>query len=391
MIAWLQCPAGASGDMLLGAFLDAGAPLERVRSAVDALDVERIEIATRVVTRHGIAATQADVRAPAVTATRSWADVRALLEGADLPEPVRALALDVFARLARAEARVHATLPETVHFHEVGALDALADIVGSCAALHALGVTELTCSPVALGVGTSSSEHGVLPVPAPAVLELLREVDALVYTTDIPYELCTPTGAALLSAMVTQWGGMPAMRIRAAGAGAGTRDLEEVPNLARAVVGEPTTPAAQPQPDMLLFDSNVDDLDPRLWPTVLDRLLAAGAVDAWLTPILMKKGRPAHTLSVLVEAGRADAVRREVFRETSTLGLRERHVERSIVARAVRSVEVGGVTIGVKLAYLDGALINAQPEYEDVTRAAASLDRPIREVLAAASAAAREL
>lgn len=391
MIAWVQCPAGASGDMLLGAFLDAGAPLEMVQSAVDALGVERVEIATRVVTRHGVVATQADVRAPASATGRAWADVRALLESAALPEPVRALALDVFARLARAEASVHGTRPEAVHFHEVGALDALADVVGSCAALHALDVTELTCSQVALGSGTAHGEHGVLPVPGPAVLELLSEADAPVYTTDVPYELCTPTGAALLSAMATQWGGMAPMRIRASGAGAGARDLTELPNVTRVVLGEPAAAVESPQPGLLLFETNIDDLDPRLWPAVLDALLAAGAVDAWLTPILMKKGRPGHALSVLLGADRADAVRRAVFRETPTLGLRERRVERSTVQRAVRTVHVGGTAIGVKLAYLDGAPINAQPEYEDVAQAAAALGRPVRDVLAAASAAARQL
>lgn len=392
MIAWVQCPAGASGDMLLGAFLDAGADPERVQSAVDALDIERVEIATRTVTRHDIAATQVDVRTPASTAGRTWANVRALLEAAALPVPVRDLALDVFARLARAEAAVHGTHPEAVHFHEVGALDALADVVGTCAALHALGVTEVTCSPVALGSGTARGEHGVLPVPAPAVLELLRDAGAPVYTTDLPYELCTPTGAALLSATVTRWGGMPSMRMRATGGGAGARELAELPNLVRVVLGEPAPAAAgRRQPDMLLFESNVDDLDPRLWPAVLDRLLAAGAVDAWLTPILMKKGRPAHALSVLVAVEHADAVRRAVFRETPTLGLRERGVERSTVQRGMRTIQVGEVTIGVKLAYLDGALINAQPEYEDVVQAAAALECPIRDVLAAASAAAREL
>lgn len=426
--AWLQCQAGASGDMLLGAFLDAGAPLDVVRSAVGALAVEPIEIRTRRATRHGIAATKADVHAPQTSAPRTWPDVRALLEAAQLPGPVRERALDVFARLARAEARAHDTSPERVHFHEVGALDALADIVGTCAALHALGVTEVTCSPVALGTGTAHAEHGTLPVPGPAVLELLREAGAPVYTTELPYELCTPTGAALLAACVTRWGGMPPMRVHASGAGAGARDLPGLPNVARAVLGEPVAgavaqagadPAARDpgvvssaagehvaaehvaaeQTDgdageaaggsLWLLETNVDDLDPRVWPAAIDRLLAAGAVDAWLTPILMKKGRPAHTLSVLATAADVARVRSRVFRETSTLGLRERQVRRTVLDRTEDSVDVDGHTIRVKLAYFEDELLNSQPEYDDVVAAAGASGRPVRDVLAEAAEAAR--
>lgn len=396
MIAWLHCPAGAAGDMLLGALLDAGASLESVRSAVGALQVDPIEIVPCRVTRHGIAATKAEVRTGEATTTRTWADVRALLSAAELPAQVRAHALDVFERLARAEARVHGTDPERVHFHEVGALDALADVVGTCAAFHALGVREVNCSPVALGTGTAHGHHGALPIPGPAVLELLREVGAPAYTTDLPYELCTPTGAALLAATVTRWGGMPPLRIRATGAGAGTRDMAELPNLTRVVLGQPVeeseggaTTAEDPDPRMRLLETNVDDMDPRLWPNVLDRLLAAGAADAWLTPILMKKGRPAHTLSVLAEASAAGDVRRVVFAETPTLGLRERWVERTVLDRHVCTMDVGGHPIRVKLAYVEGELVNAQPEYDDVVAAADALDRPVRDVLADAASAAR--
>jgi len=227
------------------------------------------------------------------------------------------------------------------------------------------------------------------------VLALLSEVDAPTFAGDLPYEMCTPTGAALLAATVDDWGGMPPMRITAVGSGAGSRDLTELPNMLRLVVGEPVdiTPRAGPDlaPDQaLLLETNIDDLDPRLWPPVLARLLEAGASDAWLTPIVMKKGRPAHTLSVLVGPGRIEQIRTAIFRETSTIGLRESPVEKRALVREMRTVDIGGEQIRIKIALLDGVVVNAQPEYEDVAAAAAKLDRPVKAVLAAAAAAAHE-
>lgn len=377
--------------MLLGALVDAGASLSAVRSAVGALGVEPVEITTRPVAVHGLAAAKADVIASASVTRRTWAGIRSLLDAAELLEPVRARAQDVFARLARAEGHVHGIDPERVHFHEVGALDALADVVGVCAALHDLGVDTVTCSPVALGTGATRGEHGAMPVPAPAVLALLQEARAPVYSTEIRCELCTPTGAALLAATVTSWGGMPPSRVRATGCGAGTRTLAELPNMVRVVVGDlvDAGPEDGSRADMLLLETNIDDMDPRIWPDILAGLIDAGAADAWLTPIVMKKGRPAHTLSALVEGGRAAAVRAAVFAQTSTIGLRERWVSRTVLDREFRTVEVGGRRIRVKVAYLDGAVAGEQPEYDDVSRAADALNRPSREVLADAVAAAR--
>ncbi|MGH3342589.1 MAG: nickel pincer cofactor biosynthesis protein LarC [Carbonactinosporaceae bacterium] len=389
--AWFHCFAGASGDMVLGALVDAGAPLATVQAAVDAIGVEPITLTARHATRHGLAATKIDVRVDRSTVIRTWGNVRRILGTADLPQPVRDRALDVFSRLARAEATAHRTSPDQVHFHEVGGLDALADIVGSCAALHALGVTDAVGSAVALGSGMARSEHGLVPVPSPAVVALLSEVRAPTYSGDAPYELCTPTGAALLAATCRTWGGLPPMHITASGMGAGTRELAEMPNVLRVVVGEPVgNPAAGAGEPALLFETNVDDLDPRLWPPVLAKLLGAGASDAWLVPILMKKGRPAQTLAVLVPAGEADAVRRVVFTETSAIGLRETPVTKRALERGLRVVQVDGVEIRVKTATLAGVVVNAQPEYEDVAAAAAQLGRPAKVVLAAATAAAHQ-
>jgi pyridinium-3,5-bisthiocarboxylic acid mononucleotide nickel chelatase len=388
-LAWFGCEAGASGDMFLGALVDAGAPLEAMQSAVDSIGVEHVALRAREVTRAGLAAIQVEVRVPRSDVVRTWGNIRGLLETADLADEVRGRALDVFARLARAEATAHRVRPEQVHFHEVGALDAIADVVGSCAGLHALGVVHASASAVAVGSGMVRSEHGLLPVPAPAVLSLLAEADAPLHAGPVAREMCTPTGAALLAATVTRWGGLPPMRVRAYGSGAGVHDLDEVPNVLRLVLGEPAGSTVDDSVGpALVLESNVDDLDPRLWPAVLAALFEAGASDAWLTPILMKKGRPAHTLSVLTTPENADAVRRVVFTESSTIGMREHHVGKRALVREVRTVTVDGVGIAVKVALIDGEVVNVAPEYDDIAAAAARLGRPVKAVLAAAIAAA---
>jgi hypothetical protein len=389
-LAWFDARAGASGDMLLGALVDAGASLDAVQAAVDALNVEPVRLTARDVMRAGLAATKVDVEVPPSDVVRTWPEVRRLVEAADLPGPVRVRALDVFGRLARVEGAAHGTSPDEVHFHEVGALDSLADVVGVCAALHALDVRSAVSSPVALGSGSVRTSHGVLPVPAPAVLGVLAEVGAPVEAGAVAHEACTPTGAALLAATVTSWGPLPPMRVSRTGNGAGGRDHPEVPNVLRVVLGEPVVEPV-PGGDALVLEANVDDLDPRLWPGVLTALLAAGASDAWLTPIMMKKGRPAHTLSVLASPETADAVRRVVFTETSTIGLRETAVVKRALEREMRTVTVDGVDVRVKVAVLHGEVVNVAPEYEDVAAAAAELGRPVKAVLAAAVAAAHEL
>jgi len=396
VIAWFQCAAGASGDMLLGALIDAGAPLEVVQAAVDAVGVEPIEVEVEPVLRHGLAALKAHVRVRPSTIVRTWANVRGLLEAADLAEPVRARALDVFARLAKAEGAAHRTSPDSVHFHEVGALDAIADVVGVCAALHALGITEAACSGIAVGSGMVRAAHGLIPVPGPAVVELLTEAGAPIYSGDERFELCTPTGAALLAGTVTQWGGLPLGRLVASGTGAGTRQLESVPNVLRVLlleraeaVADESEHAAGSVTDEVLIETNVDDLDPRVWPEVLSQLMAAGAVDAWLTPILMKKGRPAHTLSALVPLDAAAAVRAVVFTQTPALGLREHVVRKHALGREWVSVDVLGQPIRIKQGTFEGRVVSAQPEYADVLAAAAATGRPVKAVLTDAVAAAR--
>jgi uncharacterized protein (TIGR00299 family) protein len=383
MIGWLDLAAGASGDMLLGALVDAGVPLEVPAGAVSALPVEPIRLGTEQVSRHGLGATRMLVHAPEASHHRTWPDIRTLLAEAALAPTVRDGALAVFERLAVAEGRVHRVSPDEVHFHEVGALDALADVVGVVAGFEHLGLSRLTASPVALGSGSARGAHGVVPIPGPAVLELLAGIP--VVAGAVPAEMCTPTGAALVAHLVDEWTTLPPMRVERVGMGAGGRDPVEVPNVVRLVLGEPGVVATQ---NAVVLETNVDDLDPRLWPGVLDTLFAAGASDAWLTPILMKKGRPAHTLSVLCRPDTVPAVQTAVFANTSSIGLRVVPVGKVAVERAQASVDVLGGRVGVKVAVAAGSTVNVSVEYEDVAALARELDLPVKEVLRAATAAA---
>lgn len=389
MTIWVDASSGASGDMLLGALAGAGVPLDVLQRAVDAIAPEPVTLRVEEVTRNGFAATRCHVEVADSVQHRTWRDIRALLAGADLPDEVRDLAVRTFERLAVAEGAVHGHDPDEVHFHEVGALDAIADVVGVCAGFAHLGPREVVVSPVAVGSGNVRGAHGTLPVPPPAVAELLRGVPSYAGPAGAPaMELCTPTGAALLTTLATGWGPQPPMTTGAIGVGAGGRDPEGHANVLRILVGEPATSTPAPAPP-LLVETNIDDLDPRVWPAVIAALLEAGASDAWLTPILMKKGRPAHTLSVLVAADRAAAVRAEIFRQTSTIGLREQPLGKYALEREMVTVEIDGQPVAVKLARHDGVLVNAQPEYDDVARAAASLGRPVLDVLNDAVAASR--
>jgi uncharacterized protein (TIGR00299 family) protein len=419
-IAWIDCSAGASGDMLLGAFVSAGADVDFVNAAVAAVDPS-LSVTIEQTARHQIAATKATVRVSGTPhpetipdsghghghgheaghghehgagaahehpPTRAWADVRLLLEQADLPEAVRARALDTFARLARAEASAHGVHPDDVHFHEVGALDAIADIVGVAAASVSLGLDRVVVSTIALGGGRQvRGQHGGIPVPGPAVLHLLTEAEAPVVGGTAPYEMTTPTGAALLATLADEFGMMPPMRITRTGVGAGGRDPVEVPNVVRVVIGEATDRVTTE----LVYETNIDDLDPRLWPQILAKLLEAGAADAWLAPILMKKGRPAHTLSVLVTSTNADRVRRVILTETTAIGLREYPIAKHAADREFTTVTIDGQRISVKIARYDGQVVNVQPEYDDVVAAATELKQPVKVVLARAAAAAESL
>ncbi len=377
--------------MLLGALLDAGASLTNVQSAVDAVSGGTVRVGVRAVKRGGLRALKAEVE-PLVEdpAHRTWRNVRELLERAG---PIAQSATAVFRRLAEAEAHVHGIPPEDVHFHEVGALDAIADVVGCCAALADLGIDTVSAGPVALGSGTVWSQHGRLPIPAPAVAELAKgwPISAGIGQAGVGGggELATPTGMALLRTLARTCETLPPMVLESVGIGAGTRDPEGHANVVRVLVGVPDGNTRTGETAVLL-EANVDDLDPRLWPGILSGLLRSGASDAWLVPIVMKKGRPAHTLSVLCTPGVADALRDQIFRDTSTLGVRDSLRGKVALHRAFTDVTVDDTRIAVKIAHHDGIVLQVMPEFEDVAALARRSGRPERLVLQdALTAAAR--
>ena len=386
-VGWVDASAGIAGDMLLGALVDAGASLAVAQAAVDAVIPAGVRLVASEVARAGLRATKVDVETLLEDHPhRSWRTIQELLRRAELAEPVRAAALAVFARLARAEGRVHGVAAEEVHFHEVGAWDSIADVVGVCAALDDLGVTRLTAGPVALGSGRARAAHGDIPVPVPAVLELAAGWRVLAGGTGTG-ELATPTGMALVTALAEECGELPPLLLETVGVGAGTRDTPGRPNVVRVVVGRADTSTAVATEAVL--EANIDDLDPRLWPGVLTALLEAGASDAWLSPILMKKGRPAHTLHVLAPRERVAVLRELVFQQTSTIGVREAAVSKVALDRSwVRCTVLGDEQLPVKVAHRDGLIVRATPEFEDVAALAARRGLPVGTVLTAAVAAA---
>ena len=395
-IGWLDPASGASGDMFLGTLVDAGVDLGLLQAAVDAVTPEPVLLRAERVDRAGLAATRVHVDGTDSVHHRHWSDIRALLDRAALPTRIKEKAQATFAVLAQAEAAVHGTSAEDVHFHEVGALDAIADVVGACAGLAALDLDHLTVGPIALGSGTIRSAHGVLPVPGPAVVRLLTGTEAVSHGLELPdgtrTELLTPTGAALIMSWATGFGSMPAMRITGQGYGAGGKDFQGKANVLRLVLGTAAAgDGTRSTQDVL--ETNVDDLDPRLWPGVLTALMDAGAADAWLTPILMKKGRPAHTVSVLVDPSSAAAVEAALFRLTSAIGLRSHEVAKTALDRRTETVVLpSGASVRVKVAFdSDGAIVNVMPEHDDVATAADAAGLPAKVVAAQAIAAAADL
>lgn len=388
-IAWIDATAGVAGDMLLGALHDAGA-LAGFPELVAELPGLSATVEFHPVRRAGLAATAARVTAPAGQPERRLADILDLLSGVPLEPAVVERAAAVFRRLATAEAAVHGVDVEAVHFHEVGAVDAIVDVLGGCLGLHRLEADRLVASPVGVGSGTASTEHGRLPVPTPAVLRLLADASLTAAAGPAAFESATPTGVALLAEWATGSGGLPAMHVATIGVGAGTADVADHPNVVRVVSGSAAETTAED--GWLHIEANVDDLDPRLWPSALEALLAAGAADAWLSPIQMKKGRPAHTVHALVEAQRLPGVGDALLTHTSTIGFRSHPVGKHAADRRTQTVTVAGREIRVKVTCTpDGTVLSATPEWEDVRAAAELTGVPARRLLALAQAAAATL
>ena len=387
-VLWVDAGNGAAGDMLLAALLDAGASLDAVQTGLAGLGVEPVTLGLRPVRRHGLRAALLSVSAPETRVERHLADILSIVDSAGLPPDAADFARAVFERLARAEARVHGTGVEEVHFHEVGALDAIADVVGCALALHALdllGSAVRVVSPVAVGSGTVRSAHGDLPVPAPAVLQLLADAGAPLRSHPATFELCTPTGAALLATLATGWGTVPDCTPRVVGVGAGRADPPAHANVLRVLLGSQVAVPGGPgwlDADLVQIESTVDDLDPRIWPDLLDRLRAAGAADAWCAPVLMRKGRPGQLLTVLCAEDRADLLCRIVFEQTTTLGVRLAPVRRRSLRRDEVEVPLAGGTVHVKRGFLGDRVVTAQPEYDDLLALSAATGIPLADLLA---------
>jgi uncharacterized protein (TIGR00299 family) protein len=376
-IGYLDCFSGISGDMLLGAMLHAGLDADALRNELAKLGVAGWSLRAEAVTRAGIAATRAHVDlAEAPQPHRRLPDILSLIGRSSILAGDRERASSVFRRLADAEARVHGVAPEEIDFHEVGALDAIVDVVGGVIGLRLLGIEELCCSPVPAGGGAAKSAHGTLPVPAPATLELIAMANAPIATSrlDRPMELVTPTGAALATVLAKFE--RPQMRVENVGYGAGGRDPEGWPNVLRLWIGEAVTP----QRSMMLIETNIDDMNPEIVGYVQERLFAVGAADVWLQPIQMKKNRPGMLLSVICDAAREHEIARILLRETSTLGVRVTPIARHEAQREVMEFESSLGLAAVKVKRLPGEPPRVAPEYEACRRIAESRDMPLVEV-----------
>jgi len=394
-VAYLDTFSGISGDMTVGAFIDLGLPLDAVRDAVRILGLPGVTVTGERVFRHGIAATKFTVRVDGHVADtpgahhhqhghRPYAEIRDLVGESALAAPVRQHALAIFAALAGAEGRVHGLAPDQVEFHEVGALDAIVDVVGAALGVVTLGIDAVHAAPLPLGKGLIRTAHGALPIPGPAVVELLR--GRRVRHEDGDVELVTPTGAAIVAALARAEP-VPEVTVQAVGYGAGERDVADRPNVLRVVLGEPVVPAATTE-DVIVLEATIDDTNPQLYEHVLERLLAAGARDAFLVPVIMKKSRPGTTLCVLAAPADRERLAAIVFAETSTIGLRWTVWQRTVLPREERRVETRWGVVRVKIACAPDGSRNVAPELEDCRRLAAEHGVALKLVHQAALAAA---
>ena len=393
-LAYLDCSSGVSGDMFLGACLDAGLGAESLLAELAKLPLGTYEFKPERVRRSGLAGTHVEISAPGNQPHRHLASIEEMIESSALFPGVKERSLRIFRRLGEAEARLHDQPIEKVHFHEVGAVDAILDIVGACVALELLGIEELRASPLNVGSGRVTAAHGSLPVPAPATAELLCGVP--VYSSGVEMELVTPTGAAIVSTLASGFGPLPAMRVDRIGYGAGARELPGHPNLLRLMIGEwdPSAESRVPRPDgdvVAVIETSVDDMSPEVYGYLAERALAAGALDITCSPIEMKKNRPGLEIRLLSKPEQAEALADLVFAETTTLGLRISTAERRVLERESVSVATPYGDIRVKVGRRNGRVLNAAPEYEDCRLAAIEHSVPLKEVMQAAHAAFRRI
>jgi uncharacterized protein (TIGR00299 family) protein len=389
-ILYLDCFSGIAGDMVLGALLDAGLPFDELKAALGSLAIDGYDISAERVLRAGVSATKFRViehpapgtqhPAPSGHPHRHLKSIYNLIDRSGLSADGRARAKELFQRLGEAEAAIHQMPIEKVHLHEVGALDSIIDIVGAVFALEWVGAERIVCSPLNVGGGMVQSAHGLFPVPAPATLRLLR--DAPVYSGATQKELVTPTGALLATSYASAFGPMPQMTVETIGYGAGDRDHSGSPNVLRVVIGRA---AERPAGDrVVVIECEIDDMNPQIFGVVMDRLYAAGALEVFYVPVQMKKNRPGTLLTVVAAPDKKPALADVIFRETTTIGLRHFEVDRECLRREIVSIDTPLGAIRFKLAWRDGRIVNAVPEFEDCARIAATGNLSVKEVQAIA-------
>lgn len=386
---YFDCFAGASGNMILAGLIDLGVGVDELRTELAKLPLEGYEIITNRVDRSGIASTHVEVRVPVEKGHRHLRHIREILDNSTLSPGVKDRALAIFTNLAAAEAKVHGIDIEKVHFHEVGAMDAIIDIVGACIGFEMLGIERFGCSSIHVGSGFVTMEHGKFPVPPPAVAELLAGKP--IYSTEITGELITPTGAAIIATVCTSYGPLSELSVEKTGYGAGTREYKDFPNSLRLMLGESASETAVRSSgsvaDLVMLETNIDDISPQILGYVMERALAIGALDCWFTPIQMKKNRPATMVSILTTAEKKESLIEMLYAETTTLGIRQTSVQRDELERRIIEAETEYGKICVKIAERNGEVINAMPEYDDVADAARKNGIPFRVVFDAAKTA----
>lgn len=391
VIGYIDCQAGIAGDMFLAAALDGGLSLEALQTEIDQLGLAEVKVVATPVLSHGLRATQVEVVAPTGQPARHLSQIEAIISKSGLSQRVKERSIGAFQRLAAVEGVIHGCDPGEVHFHEVGAVDAIVDIVGAFIATELLGVDRWYASPVPAGSGTVQCAHGIIPVPAPATLALLSGWP--IAPGGPEGETVTPTGALVLRSLAGEWSPAPIYRPRSTGYGAGHRQLADRPNTLRLIVADEEFPAECRLGDaqhetVAVVEVNLDDMNPEWYSSLVPALLAQGALDVTLTPAIMKKGRPATVVSVLCSPGQLESVSRTLLRETTSLGVRYRLERRLCLTRTTRTVQVDGCEVRIKAGYLAGERVNLAPEYEDCRTAAERLALPVKDVYARAIAVA---
>jgi uncharacterized protein (TIGR00299 family) protein len=379
---FFDCFAGASGDMILGALVGVGVDPRALKEQLSLLDVPGYEVSFETVDRSGISATRAVVRTQEERAHRHLSHVLKIIRDSRLSDAVKERATQIFTRLAEAEAKIHNVPVERIHFHEVGALDAIVDVVGACVGFELLKVERFACSELHVGSGTVEMAHGRFPVPPPAVAELLK--DAPVYSTDIKGELVTPTGAAVISTVCREFGPLPRMKVERTGYGAGGREYENFPNVLRLMLGESEGAESSTDERLVVVETNIDDMSPQVYGHLMEEALRLGALDCYFAPVQMKKNRPGTLVSILCRPALRDTLCQLLLAETTTLGVRFHEVTRRALARETVKVETAFGAINVKVARLDGKVVKGMPEYEECRAAAERAGVPLLEVERAA-------